>query len=209
MIDAGIFIICIFSLLVGAISFLGIFEQQHLSRKKPIRNPLIVRIPSAEEIKFREQFAPIAKKCRKLLVYSKLVLLVWLSFWVFPSVLFVIAVGSIIPKLPSFIDITLGILLLVLIILSNKLWLILINALEMPKFECPACHKPLFAGKLVCCPKCGSKQLTDIIKGRYCYKLCETCGFAIPYFRKKVFKFRMFKIKACIHCGVLLDEKGF
>ena len=71
-----------------------------------------------------------------------------------------------------------------------------------PLLECPACHNPVDSRQLGrYCPECGSDQLKP--GGWLLSPSCGACG-------KKMYrrKSRGYKIRACTHCGVLLDEKG-
>ena len=73
---------------------------------------------------------------------------------------------------------------------------------KRPLLECPACHNPLDSQQLgTYCPECGSGQLKP---GSWLLSpSCNACGQTM-----RRGKGRGYKIRACTHCGVFLDDKG-
>ena len=67
--------------------------------------------------------------------------------------------------------------------------------------DCPACHRKLDAGLGVFCPECGSRSLQPA--GWFRSARCDFCGRSMR--RDKA---RHYKIRACTHCGVMLDKRG-
>lgn len=66
---------------------------------------------------------------------------------------------------------------------------------------CPGCGNPLETmGRF--CPECGG---TPLIPGNLLFKptKCSVCGKSVRFGRT-----RSYKIRACTHCGIVLDEKG-
>jgi hypothetical protein len=67
--------------------------------------------------------------------------------------------------------------------------------------DCPACHNALDQRLGSFCPECGARALSS--GGLFRAPQCSSCGRAM--YRRKG---RGYKIRACTHCGVMLDEKG-
>jgi hypothetical protein len=70
-----------------------------------------------------------------------------------------------------------------------------------PVPNCPACHNALDQGLGDYCPECGARHASA-------WRLvhapsCLSCGKIISRRRG-----RQYKIRACTHCGVPLDDKG-
>jgi hypothetical protein len=162
---------------------------------KPIRYPLKVRIFSAEEIQYSEQFVPIAQMCRRKIHKGQKFCLVILATW-----LGIFIAAIIFSRNPEFFLILFPGIFIVLLLLGFSIYLFIYKPLSGVK--CPACHNPFFAGKIEkYCPECGSKHLQEIKRG---YRQCKACGITIYCSRQS-----FYKIRACRHCGVLLDAKGF
>jgi predicted RNA-binding Zn-ribbon protein involved in translation (DUF1610 family) len=158
---------------------------------------------SAEELmRFREQFAPVVQKnrqyCRKLglrmaAFFSPIL------FGIFICIIGGIAMGpeSDMPKWVIGCLLSLG--------LISLLAIVSLVAFPLPRLhvECPSCNNPIltrFLGHY--CPECGSRQLEP---GNWLrLPRCTACGKHIRFGRG-----RHFTIRACTHCGVFLDEKGF
>jgi predicted RNA-binding Zn-ribbon protein involved in translation (DUF1610 family) len=69
--------------------------------------------------------------------------------------------------------------------------------------ECPACQNMLETDIGSYCPECGARAIQrDISSGK---RSCASCGKALRRGRRNS---RLYTIRACTHCGVLLDEKG-
>jgi hypothetical protein len=156
---------------------------------------------SEEELEqFREQFTPVAQNCHRKIqtfhVFGLVVLVIYLG----------IIPGSVLAGHSEYI-------LLMIFPVPAVLFLFIaffkVIFVEIPLFrvKCPACNNHFFKGYIEkFCPECGSNRL-EVIKGRY---KCRACGKALRhFFIPKGPNPRLYKIRACIHCGVLLDEKGF
>jgi predicted RNA-binding Zn-ribbon protein involved in translation (DUF1610 family) len=66
--------------------------------------------------------------------------------------------------------------------------------------DCPACHTKLDSGYGVFCPYCGRRSLQPA--GLFLRPpRCKECG-------RTVMPQTLYTIRACTHCGVMLDEKG-
>jgi hypothetical protein len=81
-------------------------------------------------------------------------------------------------------------------------WLtLLFLACLSPNLDCPACHNRLERGFGPFCPECGAQALRP---GRWFRApMCSSCGRAM-----RRGKSRGYRIRACTHCGVMLDDKG-
>ena len=66
---------------------------------------------------------------------------------------------------------------------------------------CPACHNSLDGYVGTFCPECGSPSLK---RGWLQPPKCNSCGKWMGTGRGG----RSYKIRACTHCGVMLDEMG-
>ena len=67
-----------------------------------------------------------------------------------------------------------------------------------PKLVCPGCSKDMEHSKGEYCPECGSKSLEA--PGLFRVAHCKACG--------KSMHGRRYKIRACTHCGLMLDDQG-
>ena len=74
-------------------------------------------------------------------------------------------------------------------------------AIGSPVPNCPACHNALDQGIDTYCPECGAHAIQR--DGWFTAPSCLSC-------RKKLTrrKTRHYTIRACTHCGVMLDDKG-
>ncbi len=81
-------------------------------------------------------------------------------------------------------------------------WLTLLCfAFLSPVPDCPACHNRLDRGFGAFCPECGARALQS---GSWLgAPQCSSCGRAM-----RRGKSRGYSIRACTHCGVMLDERG-
>ena len=69
---------------------------------------------------------------------------------------------------------------------------------------CPACHGNLFSRELGSyCPECGAGSLKPGTWFRSPH--CDSCGKS--FWRGKG-RYYNYKMRACTHCGVMLDERG-
>ena len=80
-------------------------------------------------------------------------------------------------------------------------WLTLMFiAVLSPVPECPACHNRLDRSFGAFCPECGAHALQA---KSWLRAECSSCGRAMQRGRG-----RGYSIRACTHCGVMLDEEG-
>lgn len=80
------------------------------------------------------------------------------------------------------------------------LWFFVVFAVPRTP-DCPACHTRLGADFGAFCPECGSRSLQA--GSWFRSPQCSSCGKSM---RRR--KGRNYKIRACTHCGVMLDERG-
>jgi predicted RNA-binding Zn-ribbon protein involved in translation (DUF1610 family) len=83
-------------------------------------------------------------------------------------------------------------------------WITIVIAFTSgPHLRCPACGKGLDVLELgLFCPECGAQAMQK--GGWVSAPLCTSCGKRLRRGRGN----RMFKIRACTHCGVKLDDRG-
>jgi hypothetical protein len=138
-----------------------------------------------EQKRFREIFAPTAKECRSASKYAQVFLgigmVVCLSCFTLPK---------------GFMPWAAGIVVICwLIVLSLKLSLVSV--------DCPACrcalNSPDFGDY---CPECGAGKLVPAELFRAAR--CNACHKRFVSRSR-----RNYKIRACTHCGLILDEKVF
>lgn len=79
--------------------------------------------------------------------------------------------------------------------------LVTIMAIFIVLPRCPACGNSLEDGLGAYCPECGARSVTQ--KGWFGNAECASCGRSLRFAKS-----RCFKIRACTHCGVMLDEEG-
>jgi hypothetical protein len=134
-----------------------------------------------EAASFRETFRPIAERYRQR---SRIAGFGMAAFFL------CIGLGFMLPK-HLFMYLWLG------CICS---WLYMFFAApRMP--DCPACHNRLDAGFGAFCPECGSHSLQP---GSWLRSpRCESCGKTM-----RRGKGRHYTIRACTHCGLMLDDRG-
>ena len=88
------------------------------------------------------------------------------------------------------------------LLFAGLLGLVIYGAHSQPTLECPACHNRVDSRELGrYCPECGSGNLEPGVW--LCPPTCRVCGKTM--YRGKG---RRYKIRACTHCGVGLDDKG-
>jgi len=179
-------------------------------RSRPSPMPEVAAQHSAEEqIRFREEFAPIAHQCRQVgrrLEVCLYAFILWMTVGAFCAllVLFQVVPASILPiGLPDRED-TRGAMRLAVYVWSVP-WLLLMLVLGLPLFrvQCPACHNRLYSVRLGhYCPACGRRRVEA---GNWLRApRCGACGSHVGPAKR-----RRYKIRACTHCGVILDEAGF
>lgn len=84
-------------------------------------------------------------------------------------------------------------------------WVIALGAtLSAPALACPACKERLDRDLGRYCPECGSTQLEagDFVQASYCLS-CRR------QMRRHKGRTRLYTIRACTHCGLMLNERGF
>jgi hypothetical protein len=81
-------------------------------------------------------------------------------------------------------------------------WLISFGAIvSAPRLMCPGCRHEIDRGFGPYCPECGDRQLEP--GGWFRSPRCGTCGKTM-----RRGKYRHYKIRACTHCGLMLDDRG-
>jgi hypothetical protein len=81
-------------------------------------------------------------------------------------------------------------------------WLIALgSALSAPQLICPGCSNDIEHRFESYCPECGSRQFQR--RGWWRSPSCTACGKTM-----RRGKGRSYKIRACTHCGLMLDERG-
>ena len=72
-----------------------------------------------------------------------------------------------------------------------------------PPLICPGCHNGLESRPEHYCPECGGSPVQP---ATWCQPAeCTVCGKVVRYYKGG----RRFKLRACTHCGVVVDEKDF
>ena len=81
-------------------------------------------------------------------------------------------------------------------------WLIVLGAMvSAPRLVCPGCCNEIEGSLGRYCPECGSQQLQP--GGVFRPPRCTACGKSMRRGRG-----RHYKIHACTHCGLMLDDRG-
>jgi predicted RNA-binding Zn-ribbon protein involved in translation (DUF1610 family) len=142
------------------------------------------RFSEEEQEHYRELFAPIAQKYRTNIRYIQ--------------VIFIISVVILVTGfflLRHFMGWAMGGFFVC--------WLaILILVCTQPRLECPACHGDLNSRELGSyCPECGAAGLKP--GGWFQAPYCESCDKSLRRSRAQ-----RYRIRACTHCGLMLDETG-
>lgn len=149
-------------------------------------NRLVSDYSEDERAHFREVFAPRAARFRR---YWRLTLFIGCSAfagW--------IAAIRVLPGLGLMW--VCGVLLLGLLGLAVFAWY------SQPSLECPACHSDVDSRRLGrYCPECGSEQLRT--RDWPLAAKCDACGAVMRWGKS-----RGYRIRACTHCGVPLDDRG-
>ena len=149
-------------------------------------NRVAVDYSDEERTRFREIFAPRALRYR---CYSRLSVFVACSAFI----LWMAAIRF----LPG-----LGIEWICGVLFLGLLALILYGWFSQPSLECPACHNAVDSRQLGrYCPECGSGRLSSASLMHA--PKCGECGAVM-----RRGKSRGYSIRACTHCGVILDDKG-
>jgi hypothetical protein len=160
---------------------------------------------SEEELtRLREEFVPVAEKIRqrrKFILLFIIACVIWnvlCLFCIIPAILQILP-----PNVQEFVQEALrhrGRRNPVGMILNLPLFVLfgVIESRFKNQIKCPACHNHLYAPRLGdYCPECGNSHLDK--SSRRLGPKCEDCGKRLT----------RYKIRACTHCGVFLDEKGF
>src|ERR1043166_150352 len=139
-----------------------------------------------ERAQFREVFAPRAARYRR---YSRLSLFIACGAFAAVIAAFVILPG-------------LGLKWVCGVLFLGLLALVVFAGFSQPSLECPACHSDVDSRRLGrYCPECGSEQLRT--RRWPLAPKCDACGAVMRHG-----KGRGYSIRACTHCGVLLDDRG-
>ena len=140
-----------------------------------------------QQARFREVFAPHAKRYRRYTLLSSLIAVI--VFFVF------LAAINYLPRL--------GLGWIYGFLILGVFGLILFGWWSQPLLECPACRNQLDSERFGrFCPECASNQITP--GGWLQSPGCTACGATMGRRRSR----RRYKIRACTHCGVMLDERG-
>ena len=75
--------------------------------------------------------------------------------------------------------------------------------ISRPRLKCPGCGGFLTKGIGRYCPECGSEGLETDWLGRPC---CRGCGNTMARGR---YGGRLYRVRACTFCGLMLDSRGF
>jgi len=142
-----------------------------------------VEYSAEEQLRFRELFRPIAQRHRFRTRIATIVLIVGFAC---------IVAGFFLPAhLSGWIVGGFLICWLVLMVL----------VISTARLQCPACSNDMERSFGQCCPECGGRALQP--GGWLRAPHCNACGKSM--WRSKA---RRYTIRACTHCGLLLDEKG-
>jgi hypothetical protein len=159
---------------------------------KPLPVAKVADEYSAEEqMLFREQFAPVVQRYRRRNRH-RIVCVVGYCIWLgFPVIIAIsgYSLSKDIIRAWFVVALSLGLALIVF-------------GLSLPRLECPACHNRLDRRLGHYCPKCGSSQLEP--EHWYRTPRCNDCGKRMARGKHG----RCYRIRACTHCGVILDEIG-
>jgi hypothetical protein len=143
------------------------------------------RFTAEEQQRYRDLFAPEAQKYRTNMRRAMVV---------FASAFAILLTGFALPK--SYGGWIVGGFFIC--------WLIFfIFVIMQSSLRCPACRGDLMARELgTFCPECGAGGLAP--GGWFIAPRCAAC-------RKRLWrgKSRHYRIRACTHCGLKVDEKGF
>jgi hypothetical protein len=158
----------------------------YLPEPPPIPVRVVTDYTPDELLAFRERFRPLAdhykRRCRVASFGAALFVLCLILCIILPTVL---------PKHLSVYFWVAGICV----------WLFAFLAAPLVP-ECPACHNKLDAAPGPFCPECGSRSVKT--EGWFRLPRCESCGKSLTKGKGG----RRYKIRACTHCGVRLDERG-
>ena len=147
--------------------------------------PAIVTDYSPEQAAdFRERFKPLAANYRRRLRIMRWSIAGWIALCV--------ALGFALPaSVTGFCA------------LGGVAGCLLVGVVFWPSLPpCPACSRPLDDTIGTFCPECGSPSVGP--GGWFMPPKCAACGKSMWTNRGS----RRYKIHACTHCGVKLDEKG-
>jgi len=152
------------------------------SFEKPGR--LVTDYTADEVAKFQEEYRPLVADYRR---HARIAGFGMASFFL------CIFLGMILPKTLFFYFWAAGICSWFFIVFAMK---------RVPK--CPACHNSPDVGFGVFCPECGCRTLEPSDSWFSRAPKCRSCGK-----RMRKGKSRGYKIRACTHCGLRLDDRGF
>jgi hypothetical protein len=147
----------------------------------PVRE---VKDYSAEErAKLRDDFSSIAKAYRRL---KRIVVYAGCGFAGF------VLLGWVLPK--SLLSWCIGFAIIP--------WLVAMFAMtSRPRLSCPGCSNDMEWGFSRYCPECGGEHVQVRTSSRAGF--CSDCA---KFMRRG--RGRNYKIRACTHCGLMLDQKG-
>jgi hypothetical protein len=153
--------------------------------KEPALAPerCVEQIPRQEQERLREFFVPAVKKFRRI---SRVAMIIVGGCFICVLLCFVL------PK-QMFGWLMAGFLIC---------WLALASVIVMaPALRCPACGNDIQNNFGPYCPECSARSLQPA--GWFRAPHCQTCGRDMRRNRT-----RHYRIRACTHCGLWLDDKG-
>jgi hypothetical protein len=142
------------------------------------------RFTEEEQKRYREVFAPTAQKYRSR---SRLVFVIFIICFA------IILTGFLLPR-SSFGWVGGAFFVCWLVIMFV--------AITQSALDCPACRGNLVSRELGSfCPECGAAGLKA--GGWFKSPRCDSCGKSL-----RRGKSRQYRIRACTHCGLMLDDRG-
>lgn len=73
---------------------------------------------------------------------------------------------------------------------------------RLPSLNCPACEGTVTSGMGAFCPECGARSVVPGHRPNHHH--CTSCNRWLLVYKGT----RQYKVRACTHCGVMLDDKG-
>lgn len=148
-----------------------------------------------QELTLREAFRPVANRYRLHNLVAEYVWLVWLLVTV---VTFVVLPGMVSTKGKIKLAGTTALACVVISVGAKHF---------APKLKCPGCLNDLMKGSIIYCPSCGGNRV-EPISWWFGLPQCADCSKKIGILGMGMRKIRLYKIRACRHCGLQLDERG-
>ena len=150
-------------------------------------NPLPI-YSAADRTQFRTAFAPVAATYRRNRRIGAYAVVAWVGSFLLPRIL---------PEpASSWLTSWLFLPLILLFVLG------IVAAWRSRRLICPGCTQNLEVGLGPYCPECGSGELQpgSFLKPPH----CPACDRSLKQKNHR----RLYRIRACTHCGLMLDEQG-